>query len=65
MVLAEILGMDGIVVVIVLVLVLFAAPQIPKLARSLGTAKNEFEKGLKEGADAAKQPTEDKKDTTS
>jgi sec-independent protein translocase protein TatA len=55
MVLAEIFGMDGIVVVLVIVLVLFAAPQIPKLARSLGTAKGEFEKGLKEGDEAAKK----------
>ena len=55
MVLAEIFGMDGIVVVLIIVLVLFAAPQIPKLARSLGTAKGEFEKGLKDGTDATKR----------
>ena len=59
MVLAEVFGMDGIIVVIVLIAVLFAAPQIPKLARSLGTAKVEFEKGLKEGADAAKDTKEE------
>jgi sec-independent protein translocase protein TatA len=59
MTLAEIFGMDGIIVVLVLVLVLFAAPQIPKLARSLGTAKGEFEKGLAEGTKAAKDSKED------
>jgi TatA/E family protein of Tat protein translocase len=57
-VLAEIFGMDGIVVVLVIVLVLFAAPQIPKLARSLGSAKGEFEKGLTEGQKAAKESSE-------
>jgi len=61
MVLAEIFGMDGVLVVLILVLVLFAAPQIPKLARSLGTAKGEFEKGLKDGTEAA---TGDEPDTT-
>ena len=53
MVLADIFGMDGIVVVLVIVLVLFAGPQIPKLARSLGAAKGEFEKGLNDGKEAA------------
>ena len=53
MVLADIFGMDGVVVVLVIVLVLFAGPQIPKLARSLGSAKGEFEKGLNEGKEAA------------
>jgi sec-independent protein translocase protein TatA len=71
MVLAEIFGPEGIIVLLVIVAVLFAGPQIPKLARSLGSAKNEFEKGLAEGKDAEskdgsgkdavrKDPTEDK-----
>jgi sec-independent protein translocase protein TatA len=66
MVLAEVFGMDGIIVVIVLIAVLFAAPQIPKLARSLGTAKVEFEKGIREGAEEAKETKgEDTKDQAS
>jgi sec-independent protein translocase protein TatA len=32
------------------VLLLFGASAIPKLARSIGKAKKEFEKGMKEGA---------------
>jgi sec-independent protein translocase protein TatA len=44
---AEIFGMDGIVVVVVVALVLFGSTQIPKLARSLGSAKREFSEGLK------------------
>lgn len=47
--LSEIFGVDGIVVVIVLVAVLFGGAAIPKLARNLGSAKNEFEKGLEDG----------------
>jgi Sec-independent protein translocase protein TatA len=32
---------------------LFGGPAIPKLARNLGSAKNEFEKGLGEGKKAS------------
>ena len=46
---AEIFGMDGIIVLVVVVLVLFGSTQIPKLARSLGSAQKEFKKGLDEG----------------
>jgi sec-independent protein translocase protein TatA len=46
---AEIFGVDGIIVLIVVVLVLFGSTQIPKLARSLGSAQKEFKKGLDEG----------------
>jgi sec-independent protein translocase protein TatA len=48
--LAEIFGLDGIVVIVVLVVVLFGGSQIPKLARSLGSAHSEFKKGLADGA---------------
>jgi sec-independent protein translocase protein TatA len=44
--LAEIFSMDAIVVVVVVVAVLFGGTQIPKLARSLGSARSEFKKGL-------------------
>jgi sec-independent protein translocase protein TatA len=60
MVLSEIFGMDGFIVLIVVALVLFGGSQIPKFARSLGTAKTEFEKGIKEGSEAAKQEDKDK-----
>jgi sec-independent protein translocase protein TatA len=46
--LAEIFGMDGVIVVIVLGMVLFGSSQIPKLARSLGSAQKEFKQGLQE-----------------
>jgi sec-independent protein translocase protein TatA len=47
--LAEIFGLDGVIVAIVLVAVLFGSSQIPKLARSLGSAQKEFKHGLQEG----------------
>ena len=46
--LAEIFAMDGMVVIVLVVAVLFGSTQIPKLARSLGSARSEFKKGLDE-----------------
>jgi len=57
--LAEIFGVDGIIVLIVVIAVLFGSSQIPKLARSLGSAQNEFKKGLDEGRNASDK-TDDK-----
>ncbi len=47
---ADLLGEQGIIVLIVIAVVLFGSTQIPKLARSLGSAQKEFKKGLDEGA---------------
>jgi sec-independent protein translocase protein TatA len=63
-VLAELAGLDGVIVVVVIAVVLFGGSQIPKLARSLGSAHTEFKKGLAEGAakgteDDAKDPVKD------
>ena len=46
---ADIFGEQGIIVLMVVALVLFGSTQIPKLARSLGSAQKEFKKGLEEG----------------
>ena len=54
--LAEIFGVDGVIVLIVVVVLLFGGAAIPKLARNLGSAKNEFEKGLGEGKKASQDP---------
>jgi sec-independent protein translocase protein TatA len=48
MILAEIIGWEFFLVIGVIVL-LFGGSQLPRLARSLGSAKNQFEQGLKEG----------------
>ena len=47
---AELFGEQGIIVLIVIAVVLFGSTQIPKLARSLGSAQKEFKKGLDEGS---------------
>jgi len=43
------LGAPELLVVLVIVLVLFGGAKLPKLARSLGQAKKEFEHGIAEG----------------
>lgn len=61
--LADILGPDLLIVLIVVAVVLFGGAAIPKLARNLGSAKSEFEKGMRESApktDAAAAADEDK-----
>lgn len=57
--LAEIFGVDGVIVIIVIAVVLFGGSQIPKLARSLGSAHSEFKKGLAEGAAEGNKDTKD------
>ena len=54
--LADIFGVDGVIVLIVVVVLLFGGAAIPKLARNLGSAKNEFEKGLSDGKKASSPP---------
>ena len=53
---AEIFGIDGVIVVIVMGMVLFGSSQIPKLARSLGSAQKEFKQGLQEGHTPPRAP---------
>lgn len=56
--LADILGPDLLIVLIVVAVVLFGGAAIPKLARNLGSAKTEFEKGLRDG-NTSKDATEE------
>ena len=49
MLFGEIFGPDLLIVVIVVAVLVFGGAAIPKLARNLGSAKTEFEKGLKAG----------------
>ena len=46
-------GATELLIVLLVVLLLFGGAKLPKLARSLGQAKNEFERGTKEGANDA------------
>jgi Sec-independent protein translocase protein TatA len=52
MFIGEIFGPDLLIVVIVLGVLLFGGAAIPKFAKNLGSAKSEFEKGLKTSKDA-------------
>ncbi len=45
------IGTNELLVIALVILVLFGANAIPKFARSLGQAKKEFDKGVKEGFD--------------
>jgi len=40
------LGVPELLIILVVVLLLFGAARLPKLARSLGEAKREFDKGM-------------------
>ncbi len=52
------LGHTEIMLVVLVVVVLFGASAIPKFARSIGQAKREFQKGIKEEEMAAKDGPE-------
>jgi sec-independent protein translocase protein TatA len=59
----DIFGPDLLVVVIVVAVLIFGGSAIPKLARNLGSAKTEFEKGLKTSKDDGAAKTSDAPDT--
>lgn len=68
MFLAALDGVDGVIVIVILAVLIFGGSAIPKLARNLGSAKNEFEKGLKsskpaDDADATTPPATKPSDT--
>jgi len=46
-------------VVLAIILLLFGAAKVPQLARSLGEAKHEFEKGVREGTDPDSEQPKD------
>ncbi|MGH9087283.1 MAG: twin-arginine translocase TatA/TatE family subunit [Acidimicrobiales bacterium] len=55
--LAEIFGPDLLIVIVVLaVVLLFGGAKLPKIARNLGSAKSEFEKGVKDGSTTTEEP---------
>lgn len=56
------IGTTELIVIALVVLVLFGAGAIPKFARSLGEAKKEFTKAVKEGEE---EGDKDKKDVAS
>lgn len=57
------IGSTELIIIVIVILVLFGATAIPKFARSLGEAKKEFGKAMKEaeteGKDGAKGDKQD------
>lgn len=55
LVLADIFGLGAteLLLIVLIIVVFFGAAKIPQLARSLGRARGEFEKGAREGRDEA------------
>ena len=55
------LGHGELVVIVLVILILFGATAIPRFARSLGQAKKEFTKAMKETEDEALEEKDGKK----
>jgi sec-independent protein translocase protein TatA len=55
------IGVPELLIVLLVVLIIFGGSQLPKLARSLGSAHKEFKKGLEDEGDE----TADEKKTDS
>ena len=55
------IGTTEIIIIAAAVMVLFGASAIPKFTRSLGKARGEFEKGLKEAKLEEKEKEQEKK----
>ena len=53
------LGTGELLIILVVVLVLFGGAKLPKLARSLGQAQNEFKKGITEGEPDESTPADE------
>ena len=54
-------GVPELLIILGIVVLVFGASRLPQLARSLGKAKTEFQKGLSEGGD--EERSESKKGT--
>jgi len=58
------IGHTELILIIVIIVLLFGASAIPRIARSIGKAKSEFEKGVKEGKEEKDEEKNGKKDNT-
>ena len=52
------------IIILGIIALLFGGAKLPKLARSLGSAKGEFEKGLREGSSASDEKSDPKSGPT-
>jgi sec-independent protein translocase protein TatA len=55
------LGVPELLIILLVVLIIFGGSQLPKLARSLGSAHKEFKKGLEEGDETTDEKKTDSK----
>ena len=55
------IGVPELLIVAGIIVLIFGGAKLPKLARSLGQAKNEFESGAREGAKASDDEAKDAK----
>jgi sec-independent protein translocase protein TatA len=53
------LGTGELLIILAVILVLFGGAKLPKLARSLGQAQNEFKRGLGEGGATSASAADD------
>lgn len=51
MLVANLFGTDGIIVVVIALIVVFGGSQLPKIARNIGSAGKEFKKGQQDDDD--------------
>lgn len=51
------LGLPELIIILVILLLLFGAARLPKLAKSLGESAGELQKGLKGGIDSKDKKT--------
>ena len=54
------LGPPELLILLVIILLLFGATKLPKLARSMGEAQKEFKKGLRDHDEPAAPPPDEK-----
>lgn len=57
------LGLPELIIILVVLLLLFGASRLPKLARSIGQSAGELQKGLKTGVDDSKKTPKQSKKT--
>ena len=57
------LGLPELLIILVILLLLFGAARLPKLARSLGQSAGELQKGFQGGIPQDKRPASKKNDT--